>query len=99
MNSDKKIWETSLRNEENVDMFKTEPGGPNAKPLPKKEIFKTPKEKKLEERIKQLEEQVNLIIKELRKMKRTARRTKSEKTIVYVNDEQTGLNKINENKN
>jgi len=66
MKSDKEIWKESLDKEENVDLFKTEDGGEHSKPLPKKEIFASPKEKKLLERVKELEKQVEKLIKEIR---------------------------------
>ena len=72
MNSDKDVWGKSLQKIENAGRFDTKPGGPNAKPLPKRELFKSPKEKKLIERVKNLEEQVDKLITELRKVKKIA---------------------------
>ena len=67
---DERVWEESLKDKNNIDMFKVKPGGPNAKPLPKKEIFKSPKQKKLEDRMKKLEERVEYLEKELKTVKR-----------------------------
>lgn len=68
-NTDKQIWEASLDKEENSKRFETKVGGTNTKPLPKKEIFKSNKEKKLIERVKVLEKQVDSIIKEIKKLR------------------------------
>ena len=80
MNSDKDVWGKSLQKIENAGRFDTKPGGPNAKPLPKLNRFKSPEEKKLETRVKKLEEQVDKLITELRKVKKitTKRKPKNE---------------------
>ncbi len=69
MKSDKDIWKESLNSEDNIDLFKTEPGGEHAKPLPFKEIFKTKNTKELEERVDTLEKQVKQLLIELKKLK------------------------------
>ncbi len=75
MKEDKEIWKDTLK-EGTEDRFATKPGGPNAKPLPKKEIFKTPKEKKLEDRVKTLEKQVKQLITEIRNTKQSTEELK-----------------------
>lgn len=70
MNSvDRKIWEDSLKDKNNVDLFSVNPGGPHAKPLPKKEIFTAQKQKKLEDTIKELKNRIEFIEKELKLVK------------------------------
>lgn len=69
MKSDIEVWKEGLDKEENEDLFKTTPGGKNSKPLENVKVFKTPKEKKLEEKIKKLEDDVKNLIKEVNKLK------------------------------
>ena len=68
MKTDRDICMENLESESIADSFTVKPGGPNAKPLPKKAIFKTPQEKKIEERVKKLEDQMDKVITELRKL-------------------------------
>ena len=89
MKTDQEIWQESLLREDNKDLFKIKPGGPNAKPLPKREMFSSPKEKRLEERVKELETQVNNLIMELKKHKRLERKPVK----IYTNDSDNRENK------
>lgn len=74
MKDDKDIWKSSLTDEEKADLFKTKDGGKHAKPLPKKEIFKSSKEKTLEDRVIELEKRVKSLTKIVNKIKPEAER-------------------------
>lgn len=80
--TDKDVWEESLHDKKTSEMFQTEAGGPNAKPLPIKEIFKSPKERKLEERVKLLEKQLKQVHEELITVKDLINEVKKEIRIV-----------------
>lgn len=65
MKSDKDIWEESLDNKENIDVFKTLGGGKASKTISKK-IFNGVQAKTIEERVKKLEEQIENLVEELK---------------------------------
>ena len=64
--SDKEIWNNSLEPSINSKVFETVPGGIHAPPLPKKDIFKNNTDKKVDERLKDLEKLTVALKKELR---------------------------------
>ena len=67
MKSDKEIWKESLTNKDAERLFDTVSGGKHSKSLPKRNVFKQPKEKKMEDKIKKLEEITEKLINQLRK--------------------------------
>lgn len=95
--TDQEIWEETLEDEESVDLFKIKPGGENAKPLSPKNIFKTPKEKKIEERIKKLEEQVKTLTSQLNATRALREQVKKLSKRVGYTPQDIGTNR-NENK-
>lgn len=67
MNSnDKEIWNKLLEDSKNSVRFETSPGGQHAKPLPKRDMFKTSTDKTVEARLKDLEKLTVALKKELR---------------------------------
>lgn len=63
--SDKEIWLETLEVPEMESSFTVKPGGIKVKSLPKPNIFKSQKERKLEERVVKLEKQVKILTEEL----------------------------------
>ena len=63
--SDKEIWLETLEVPEMESSFTVKPGGIKVKSLPKTNIFKSQKERKLEERVVKLEKQVKILTEEL----------------------------------
>jgi|GEM_PF-5345465 len=88
MRTDKEIWEQTLKSPDILPAFSVKVGGPNAKPLPQKDLFKVKGEKKIEERIKKLESQVETIISELKKLGRLSDRSMRNQKRSQYRDEQ-----------
>tara|TARA_R110000824_G_scaffold81550_3_gene204979 strand:- start:7660 stop:7965 length:306 start_codon:yes stop_codon:yes gene_type:complete len=64
--SDNEIWQDSLKSARNSRVFETAPGGKKAQPLPKRDMFKTSTDKKVDARLKDLEKLTVALKKELR---------------------------------
>ena len=65
---DKAIWK-KLVDERVEEQFNTEPGGENAKPLPQKTLFRKLEEKKQEDKLKLLKDEVKELRKDINNIK------------------------------